>query len=163
MADALSSHRNGKDRLHCDPDVSGLNRETCKAMGIFYPKTPGDRNHTKLTIFARTARIPDLRRLTHCFRTRRSMLSRLASRRAARRDHGQPLLAHLHVERTSIIRLRSPRRSPPRGHTPPLATPSKFIVYLRSQPEFFLSKYSTASRPGAPTSRGAKKDPGLSL
>ncbi len=48
--------------------VSGINRRTLMNHGIFYPRTPGERNHIKLALFAANEPyVSDLRRMARLF------------------------------------------------------------------------------------------------
>jgi hypothetical protein len=52
-----------KTRSTALQSVSGINRGTLMKHGILYPKTPGDRNHIRLAIFAADGKALNLRRL----------------------------------------------------------------------------------------------------
>ena len=131
--------------------VSGTNRATLKNHGIFYPKTPGERNHTKLTLFAADGpNALDLRRLARLFPDeayesfKANFADELRSEIAAN-PCPRIYLSNEHL----ASRLRSTQEvSRLAAIIRPLADSVKIVVYLRPQPELFLSTYSTSIKAG---------------
>jgi hypothetical protein len=131
--------------------VGGINRGTLMNHGIFYPRTPGDRNHTKLTLFAADGpNVLDLRRLGRLFPD----------------DAYQLFKAHFADElRSEVLANKCPRIYLSNEHLSsrlrsvqeinrlaaivrPLAETLKIVVYLRPQTELFLSTFSTSIKAG---------------
>jgi hypothetical protein len=131
--------------------VSGLNRAILRTHGILYPKTPGDRNHTKLTIFAADKpNALDLRRLARLFpdaaydefmaQFPETLRSEIATEQCP-----QVFLSNEHLS-SRLKGVAEIRRLA--AIIQPLAESVKIVVYLRRQPELFLSTYSTSIKAG---------------
>jgi hypothetical protein len=131
--------------------VSGMNRAALTKHGIFYPRTPGERNHTRLTIFAAdAANALDLRRLSRLFSEAAyesfktnfaaELQSEIATNPCARICLSNE---HLSSRLKSVVEIRRLE-----AIVRPLATSVKVVVYLRPQPEMFLSTYSTSIKAG---------------
>ena len=131
--------------------VSGLNRKVLAKNGILYPATPGARNHLRLTLFAADGpKTRNLRRLaglapseayarfkaSFAEELRAEVLESHCTRVYLSNEHlSSRLFTAKEVGRlAAIIR--------------PLADAVKVVVYLRPQPELFLSSYSTAIKAG---------------
>jgi len=131
--------------------VSGKNRDTLMRHGILYPRTPGERNHVKLTVFAADGpNTLNLRRLAglvpddkyKSFKAhfadelRSEVLASQCTRIYLSNEHlSSRLISAQEVRRLATI-------------VRPLADVVKIVVYLRPQPELFLSSYSTAIKAG---------------
>jgi len=132
--------------------VSGLNREALIRHGIFYPKTPGDRNHIRLSIFAADPQnVVDLRRLARMYPNavyenfRAQFAESLQSE--ILEDHcARVYLSNEHLS-SRLKSVEEVRRLA--AIIQPLADSVKVVVYLRRQPELFLSTYSTSIKAGA--------------
>lgn len=131
--------------------VSDINRRTLLEHGIFYPRTPGERNHTKLTLFAAEApNTLDLRRLARLFpdtayeqfkaRFAEELRSEVAANPCPRVFLSNEHLSSRLKTVEEIARLAAILH--------PLARTVKIVVYLRPQPELFLSTYSTSIKAG---------------
>src|SRR5262249_27414617 len=125
--------------------VSGMNRGALIKHGIFYPLSPGKRNHTKLTIFAADPpNALDLRRLTRLFADDAyqrfkadfpgQLQAEIASARCPRIYLSNEHLSSRLKTVEEVQRLAAVIR--------PLADDIKVVVYLRRQPELYLSTYS---------------------
>jgi len=131
--------------------VSGLNRATLRQHGIFYPKTPGERNHTKLTIFAAdAANALDLRRLARLFPDNAYEEFKANFAEALRAEIAADACPQIYLSNEHLSsRLKSVeeiRRLA--AIIRPLAESVKIVVYLRRQAELFLSTYSTSIKAG---------------
>lgn len=131
--------------------VSGVNRAALMKHGIFYPKTPGARNHTRLTIFAAdTPNALDLRRLARLFpeevyeRFKANFAAELQSEIAAN-PCPRIYLSNEHLS-SRLKSIEEVRRLA--AIIQPIADLVKVVVYLRPQPEMFLSTYSTSIKAG---------------
>lgn len=131
--------------------VSGTNRATLMKHGIFYPETPGAKNHIKLTIFAADgANILNLRRLAELFSEPayqqfkttfpEALHSEIAASPCPRVYLSNEHLSSRLTSVKEVSRLAAIIR--------PLAESVKVVVYLRRQPELFLSSYSTSVKAG---------------
>jgi hypothetical protein len=131
--------------------VSDINRNALIRAGIFYPKTPGERNHVRLTVFAGDG--PDTRNLRKLVglvpdNAYKNFKAHFADElRAEIRDSecSRIFLSNEHLSSRlssaqEVARLASILR--------PLADMVKVVVYLRPQSELFLSSYSTAIKAG---------------
>jgi hypothetical protein len=132
--------------------TSAINREALMKHGIFYPRTPGERNHIMLTVFAADGpRALDLRRLTGLFRHdayehfKSHFGDELLSEIQASKCH-RVYLSNEHLS----ARLKSAQEvSRLATIVRPLADIVKIVVYLRPQPDLFLSTYSTSIKAGS--------------
>ncbi len=132
--------------------VSGINRKTLMDHGIFYPKSPGERSHTKLAAFAADGpRALGLRRLIR--------LSGGDAYEHFKSHFGDELRAEIQANKCPRVFLSSEHLSS-RLRTVqevsrlativrPLADIVKIVVYLRPQPELYLSTYSTWIKSGS--------------
>lgn len=131
--------------------VSAMNRDALMKHGIFYPKTPGERNHVKLAILAADgASTLDLRRRTGLFASdayelfkaqfgeelRSEIVATSCARICLSNEHLSSRLRSV----SEINRLAAVVRS--------VADSVKIVVYLRPQAELFLSSYSTSIKTG---------------
>jgi len=131
--------------------VSAKNRGALLNQGIFYPRTPGERNHIKLTLFAADGpNVRDLRRRVRLFpedahelfkaHFAEELRSEIQANRCPRiylsNEHLSSRLRNVQEVRRLAAIVR------------PLAESVKIVVYLRPQPELFLSTYSTSIKTG---------------
>ena len=132
--------------------VSELNREVLANHGIFYPKSPGKRNHMKLAAFAADgAAAVRLRRLTR--------MSKDGDYEHFKSHFGDELRAEIQANKCPRVYLSSEHLSSNlrtvqelnrlAGIVRPLADTVKIVVYLRPQAELYLSTYSTAIKAGS--------------
>jgi hypothetical protein len=131
--------------------VSGTNRGALIKHGIFYPKTPGERNHTKLTIFAADApNALDLRRLARMFpdTAYEDFKAQFAAELRAEIAATACPRIFLSNEHLSSRLRRVEEVSRVAAIVRPLAEAVKIVIYLRPQPELFLSTYSTSIKAG---------------
>ncbi len=130
--------------------VSAVNRDVLMRHGIFYPKTPGERNHIKLAMFATAANSIDLRR--------RSNLSSNEAYQAFQARFGEELRCEIEANPCARVILSNEHLSSRLRNAEevrrlaaiirPLADCVKIVVYLRPQTELFLSSYSTSIKSG---------------
>jgi hypothetical protein len=131
--------------------VGGRNRAWFAKHGVLYPQTPGATNHVKLALYAaKPNRAMNLRRRVglgdnDVFEKFCATLPANLEREVA--DSGCPIvwLSNEHLS----SRLRFPAELDRLAALlRPLADDIRIIVYLRHQPELYLSAYSTAIKSG---------------
>jgi hypothetical protein len=131
--------------------VSGKNRDTLMKHGILYPRTPGEINQVKLTLYAAGGpKTLNLRRLAGLVRDdaykkfkasfadelKSEILASGCTRIYLSNEHlSSRLTSAQQVDRVATI-------------SRPLADTVKIVVYLRPQPELYLSSFSTAIKAG---------------
>jgi hypothetical protein len=131
--------------------VSGLNRFRLLQHGILYPKAPGDRNHTKLAIFAADqSNTLNLRRHARLFsedayESFKAQFAEELRSEVAANPCPRVYLSNEHLS-SRLKSLEEVRRLASILH--PLAQSVKVVVYLRPQPELYLSTYSTEIKAG---------------
>jgi len=134
--------------------VSGKNRDTLMKHGILYPRTAGEINQVKLTLYAAGGpKTLNLRRLAGLVRDdaykkfkanfaeelRSEVSASKCSRIYLSNEHlSSRLTSAQQVERIAAV-------------VRPLADVVKIVVYLRPQSELYLSSYSTAIKAGRTT------------
>ena len=131
--------------------VSGLNRKALANNGILYPATAGERNHLRLTLFAADgAKTRNLRRLAGLAPNEAYARFKSNFAEELRAEVQQSPCTRIFLSNEHLSsRLFNPNEiSRVAALVRPLADAVKIVVYLRPQPELFLSSYSTAIKAG---------------
>ncbi len=134
--------------------VSGKNRDTLMRHGILYPRTAGEINQVKLTLYAAGGpKTLNLRRLAGLVRDdayKRFKANFAEELRSEIRASGCSRI-HLSNEHLSSRLTSAQQVDRIAAIVCPLADIVKIVVYLRPQAELFLSSYSTAIKAGRTT------------
>ena len=131
--------------------VSGKNRDTLMKHGILYPRTPGEINHVKLTLYAEGGpKTLNLRRLAGLVRddAYRKFKTHFADELRSEILASQCTRIYLSNEHLSSRLINAQQVDRFAKFVRPLADIVKIVVYLRPQPELYLSSYSTAIKAG---------------
>lgn len=132
--------------------VSGKNRNALMQHGILFPKTPGERNHIKLTVCAAAdgPNTLNLRKLAGLAQqdAYKQFKAQFADELKAEVESSQCARVYLSNEHLSSRLINARQVGRVADLVRPLADIVKVVVYLRPQPELFLSSYSTAIKAG---------------
>jgi hypothetical protein len=141
--------------------VSGKNRDTLMKHGILYPRTPGEINQVKLTLYAAGGpKTLNLRRLAGLVRddAYKRFKARFADELKSEILASQCTRIYLSNEHLSSRLISAQQVDRLATIVRPLADMVKIVVYLRPQPELFLSSYSTAIKAGRTKALEPPKD-----
>ncbi len=132
--------------------VSEINRKALLTHGILYPATPGERNHIRLTLFATDGeKTLNLRRLAGLASKDNYAIFKATFAEELRTEVQKSGCPRVYLSNEHLSSRLFSRREIGRlaDVIQPLADEVKVVVYLRPQPELFLSSYSTAIKAGS--------------